>query len=355
MRAAKDLSRSQYLVARRNSSPFLFESMQDEPDALDRLDIQFRWGHYGIQLLRCNLTCFGEGQIVPFHKHRDYEFHFIPRGKGTVTLAEGTFPLHAGMFYLTGPEVIHQQEAGPDEDMYELCLHIDILQLCPPTQDDQETYWGEQWEVAEADECIRQLNTMSSIPALDQYNAMHWFLTAYQAWQDREFGAFTTIRQSIIQILLRSARAHHVTQIHPALPARDMTAYRYQLATQYIRDNYARPLTLEEVADGLHISSRQLQRILGEYANETFSGYLERYRLAQVCMSLTHSDQTVEQLAANHGFSSGNYLHYVFKKRLGITPLQYREQQRRDTSNEAFNDNKTEPCIPDGAPYMLLG
>jgi len=330
--------------------------MLDDPHALDRLDIQFRWGHYGIQLLRCHLTSFEEGGICHFHKHRDYEFHFIPRGKGTVRLAEGTFPLHAGMFYLTGPEVIHQQEADVDEEMYELCLHIDIIPLDKPepSKRDQETYWGEQWEVAEADECVRQLNTMPSIPTLDQYSAMNWFLTAYQAWRDREFGAFTTIRQSIIQILLRAARAYHVTEIHAALPARDMTAYRYQLATQYIRDNYGRSLTLEEVADGLHICGRQLQRILGEYAGETFSGYLERYRLAQVCLALTHSDQTVEQLATNHGFSTGNYLHYVFKKRLGITPLQYREQQRRDRANEATHESGAETSVPDVAPYGVL-
>jgi AraC-like DNA-binding protein len=355
MKAAKDLSRSHYLMSRRNANnPFLFEPMLDDPHALDRLDIQFRWGHYGIQLLRCHLTSFEAGSICHFHKHRDYEFHFIPRGKGAIRLAEGTFPLHAGMFYLTGPEVIHQQEADAYEDMYELCLHIDIIPLDKPDltkKDQDDAYWGEQWEVAEADECIRQLNTMSSLPTLDQYNAMNWFLTAYQAWRDREFGAFTTIRQSITQILMRAARAHHVTQIHAALPARDMTAYRYQLATQYIRDNYGRPLTLEEVAEGLHICGRQLQRILGEYAGETFSGYLERYRLAQVCLALTHSDQTVDQLAANHGFSTGNYLHYVFKKRLGLTPLQYREQQRRDASNEASSDSPAPISVPDVAPY----
>lgn len=346
MKAAKDLSRSQYLTGRKKSSPFLFEPMQYEPDALDRLDIQFRWGYYGIQLLRCHLTSFDAGQVVPFHKHHDYEFHFIPRGKGTLVLTEGIFPLHAGMFYLTGPEVAHQQEADPDEDMYELCLHIDIAPLDPSQESERGHYWGEQWEIAEANECIRQLNTMPSTPTLDQHNAMDWFLTAYQAWSGREFGAFTTIRQAIIQILLRAARAHHVTQIHPTLPSRDMHAYRYRLATQYIRDNYARPLTLEEVADGLQISGRQLQRILGAFANETFSGYLERYRLARVCMALTNYDATIEQLAASHGFSSGNYLHYVFKKRLGLTPLQFREQQRQDSACEAIGATS----IPDAAP-----
>lgn len=352
-----DLNRMQHQSIRRNSGPFLFEDMQEDPGALDRLDIQFRWGHYGIQLLRCHLTSFPPAHVVPFHKHHNYEFHFIPRGKGMVTLVDGTFPVHAGMFYLTGPQVMHQQEADPHEDMYELCLHLEIVPLqdehcahdqqlpIPPHSivrtDSPESlgerpvdtaYWGEQWEVAEAEACIRELNQMPATPTLDLFNAMHWFLSAYIAWRDQELGAFTTIRQAVIQILLRVARAHesaHSVHLRPTIPARDMHTYRYRLATQYIRDNYARPLVLEEVAESLNISSRQLQRILYDHAQDTFSGYLERYRLAQVCEALTYSEQTIGQIATAHGFSSSSYLHTVFKKRLGLTPLEYRQQQRR--------------------------
>ena len=325
MRLAKDLNQSHYHTSRKSSGTSYFQVMQADPHALDRLDIRFHWGNYGIQVLRCHLTSFQAGHIIQAHKHRDYEFHFIPSGKGTVVLDDGAYPLQAGIFFLTGPQVVHQQEADKWEQMDELCLHIDIIELENLAGANGEMAWGEECEVLEAAECVRQLNTMRAYPAPDTYDAMSWFLTAYRAWYDRELGAFSTIRQAVIQILLRAARAHHVTHINTALPARDMNVYRYRLATQYIRDNYARALALEEVAEELHICGRQLQRILGEQGAETFSGYLEHYRLIQVCLALTHTDQTVEQLAEQHGFSSGSYLHYVFKKRMGITPQQYRE------------------------------
>ncbi|GCE26255.1 AraC family transcriptional regulator [Dictyobacter alpinus] len=338
MNVAKGLSRSRYHASKKTMGPSQFQLMQADPQALDRLDIRFRWGHYGIQVLRCHLATLSAGHVIQAHKHRDYEFHFIPSGTGSVILEDGSYPVHAGMFYLTGPQVIHQQEADVNEQLDELCLHIDIVKLAEQAAGtEHEVQWGESWEVGEADECIRQLDTMLAHPTVDQYDAMSWFLTAYRAWHDRELGAFSTIRQALIQIMLRAARAHHVTQINTALPSRDMNAYRYGLATQYIRDNYAHPLTLEEVAEELHICGRQLQRILDEQAQETFSGYLERYRLTQVCMALTHADQTIEQLAVQHGFSSGSYLHYVFKKRMGITPLQYREQQRIHKFNDSSN------------------
>lgn len=329
MRAARDLSRSRSLSSRRAVDPFLFEQMEEDPHALERLDIRFRWGRYEIQVSRFHMVCFSPNLVIPAHKHSDFEFHFIPRGKGMLTIEEGEYPLHPGMLYLTGPEVVHRQEVDTWERMYELCLHIDIIPINDEAHIQDSSSPGGQWEMSEAEECVRQLNEMSAIPTLDQHNAMNWFMTAWRAWRDRELGAYTTIRQAIIQILLRTCRAYNLTQINAALPSRDMNSYRYRLATQFIRDNYARPLTLEEVAQGLHICGRQLQRIFGEHASETFSGYLERYRLARVCQALLHSEQTVEQLSAHHGFSSGSYLHYVFKKRLGMTPAQYREQQRQ--------------------------
>ncbi|MBO0778201.1 MAG: helix-turn-helix domain-containing protein [Ktedonobacteraceae bacterium] len=331
MKAAKDLRQSRYLSVGRNNSSFYFQPMEADPHALERLDIRIRWGRYGVQVLKWHLISFEAGSTIPYHKHREYEFHFIPSGKGLLTLDEGTFPVQSGMFYLTGPQVMHQQEIDPRDPMSELCLHVDIIPLDQPAREDDD--WGEALERVEAEECVRQLNIMPAFPALDRYDAMSYFLTAYNAWRDRELGAYNTIRQSIIQILLRAARAHNVTQIQPALPSRDMNAYRYQLATQYIRDNYARPITLDEVAQGLHICGRQLQRILDEQAGETFSGYLEHYRLTQVCRALVLTEQTVEQLAVQHGFSSGSYLHYVFKKRMGTTPLRYREQWRRENGS----------------------
>ncbi len=332
--AVRDLNRSysSHSVGRNAIGPAQFQLMRTDPHALDRLDIRFRWGGYGIQVQRCHLISIWSGQVIQAHKHHNYEFHFIPSGKGTVVLDEGAFPVHAGMFYLTGPGVVHRQEGDAEERMDELCLHIDIVEIASSStrEKENETSWGEEWEVAEAEECIHQLHTMPAYPTTDSYDAMSWFLTAYRAWYDREPGAFSTIRQAITQILLRAARARSLPHIQTTLPSRDMNAHRYRLATQYIRDNYAQPLTLEEVAEALHICSRQLQRILDEQAGETFSGYLERYRLAQVCLALRHANQTVEQLARQHGFSSASYLHHVFKRRIGLTPQQYREQHKAE-------------------------
>jgi AraC-like DNA-binding protein len=294
--------------------------MGNKADALDRLDIQFRWGDYGFRVLRCHLAEFHPGWTIPFHKHSEYEFHFIPRGQGSVIIEDRKHFLHEGVFYLTGPGVIHQQEADETDGMDELCLHIDIIPL--PEQESAD--WGAEWERSEAEHCIQSLRSFPLHPCPDQYNAMSCFLTAYRALETGDPGAYTAIKGAVIQILLRSARVTDANVRSTELPSRDLGAHRFQMAVQYIQDNYANPLTLQEVAERLHISGRQLQRIFQEHSSESFSSYLEDFRLTRVCAALAEGQKTIRQIAEKTGFSSSNYLYSVFRKKKGMTPSQYR-------------------------------
>jgi AraC-like DNA-binding protein/quercetin dioxygenase-like cupin family protein len=309
---------------RQASRPFYFEPMLEQPKALDRLDIRFQWGNYGVRVLRCHLTTFAPGFIVDFHHHSEHEFHYIPRGKGKVILEGQTFPLQEGMLYLTGPGVTHSQEADALEAMDELCLHIEITKLEAPLAEG-ESSWGESWEVAEAEEAIQQLDQLPAVPAMDSQEAMKWFLIAYEAWRDNRLGLYTIIKQSVIQMLLRTIGAYNAVQPLFDLPSRDMKNYRYQLAVQFIHANFRRSLTLDTVAERVEISPRQLQRIFREQAGVTFSEYIESIRLANVCEELRHSPLTLERIAEKNGFTTSNYLHYVFKKAYGMTPNQYKE------------------------------
>ncbi|WJH34971.1 AraC family transcriptional regulator [Paenibacillus sp. CC-CFT747] len=297
--------------------------MKVNPHALDRLDLKFRWGGYGFRVLRCHWTSFSPGKVVGFHKHSEFEFHFIPRGKGLLSLEDGDYEVSEGMFYLTGPQVVHQQTADAEEGMDELCLHIDIVDLKEAPEGDQ---WGGSWEDAEAEQCVKRLEEMPAVPALDRFNAMSWFLTAYRSWSENQLGQYSSIKQAIIQILLRASRTYSTDSLPTPLPARNMNHYRFTLAAQYIQDNYSRSLTLEEVAARLSISGRHLQRIFLDQAGVSFSEYVENCRLAQVCTELKQGTRTIEQIAGRHGFSSPNYLHYVFKKRMGVTLMQFRRQ-----------------------------
>jgi AraC-like DNA-binding protein len=119
-----------------------------------------------------------------------------------------------------------------------------------------------------------------------------------------------------------------------------MNEHRFQIATQFIHDNYSLPITLQEVAERIPISGRQLQRIFREQGAASFSAYLESYRLNQVCAAILEGRSSIEQIAVEHGFASSNYLYYVFKKRFGMTPGQFKEKQPAPVSSASTAVNE---------------
>jgi len=311
-------------------SGYPYAVMFGKQDALERLDIRVRWGRYDIRVLRFHLTTFPPGKICAFHKHDEFEFHFIPKGRGKLVTDTGEYLLREGQFYLTGPGVLHYQEADAEEAMDELCLHVEIA-----VRDDVGDGL-DKWEAMEADECVGKLRRLPPVPAPDLYGAMPHFLAAFEACSEGAPGLYTTIKQHVVQILLKASRAYDERSgARPALPARDMKAYRYRLAMQYIRANYAGDVTLDDVAEKLNISARQLQRIFKEMRGDaTFSGILEEVRLAAVCKKLAETDLSVERIAVSEGFSNGNYLHAVFRRRFGMTPTAYRRKVQSQSNQE---------------------
>ncbi|MEK0316519.1 AraC family transcriptional regulator [Cohnella sp. 56] len=322
-RAADQAVRHSEAPAERRSGepPFAFARMERRSDALDRLDLRFRWGALGIRVLRCHLTKFSPGHVIAPHKHSEYEFHFIPKGKGTLIVDDTVYPLQEGLFYLTAPDVVHEQRSDPEEPMYELCLHCEIERLAGPETDEG---WGDPLERQESEDCLHLLRTMPAVPALDRYHGMNAFLDAYRAWEDQPVGFYTTLKQHIVQILLRAARAHAAPEAAGSIPARDMKDHRFRLAVQFIEDNASRPISLEEVAQRVQVSPRQLQRIFRSEGGTAFRDWVEHVRLQRIAEELLRSSRSVEAIAAGHGYGNPNYLYPVFKHKFGMTPSAYR-------------------------------
>lgn len=306
---------------------FPYGTMFEKQDMLERLDIRISWGHYEIHVLRFHLTTFPPGKVVDFHNHAEFEFHFIPRGKGRVILEEQAYSLSEGMFYLTGPGVMHYQEADQDEAMDELCLHVDITE--------KPGHHADPWEAAEAEECIEKLRKLPLIPAYDSHKAMNCFLEAYEVCDGKFAGYYTSIKHMVISILIKAARAYDSDGIRAEAPVRDMLSYRYQYAIHFMEANYPASLTLENVAEKLNISPRQLQRVFKQMnPKSSFSKVLEEIRLKAVCRRLEESSIPIEQIAQFEGFANATYLHAVFRKRVGMTPGAYRKEKTKLMKSE---------------------
>ena len=97
-------------------------------------------------------------------------------------------------------------------------------------------------------------------------------------------------------------------------------------ALAYMREEYAAPLTSEEICAYLDISESHFRRIFREEVGMKPMEYLNKYRIEQAKKLLKSGHNKVQDVYAQVGFSSSQYFSKVFKKITGESPWQYQQK-----------------------------
>lgn len=93
---------------------------------------------------------------------------------------------------------------------------------------------------------------------------------------------------------------------------------------QYIHQHYNEGITLEQLADSMHLHQSYVSRSFAEVVGMTFTQYLQYYRIEQAKKSLKSTQLLIAEVAEQVGYSNLTYFSRVFKKVTGFTPNQYR-------------------------------
>lgn len=130
-------------------------------------------------------------------------------------------------------------------------------------------------------------------------------------------GNFREVRE-VNARYIRSAMASSLTS----------AALTVRKALVYIQLNFARDLSLEEVAGHVGVSKSYLSRVFPEYAGEHFSAYLQRLRLERAKELLRLTNDHIYEIASGVGFWNSRYFSKVFQEAEGLTPADYRRVYR---------------------------
>ncbi len=95
--------------------------------------------------------------------------------------------------------------------------------------------------------------------------------------------------------------------------------------TRYIKKNYSRGITLNELSEHCNISPGYLSKLFQEYVGENFTDYLNMIRVNKAKELLKTTDKKVYQIAGDGGFNDAYNFSSWFKKIVGVTPTTYRE------------------------------
>lgn len=96
-------------------------------------------------------------------------------------------------------------------------------------------------------------------------------------------------------------------------------------AKKYIADHYTENIVLEDIAETLYISPVYFSSLFKSEEGINFSEYLIRHRIEAAKRLLKMPEWTISQIAKAVGYSDSSYLTKLFKKKVGVSPKDYRK------------------------------
>ena len=104
---------------------------------------------------------------------------------------------------------------------------------------------------------------------------------------------------------------------------------RYFIIDDFFESNIGEKCTEKDLADRLHVSARQLNRILVSNYGENFRQKLAGARTDRAKWLLRTSDMSIADISLLVGFDSPTSFYKAFKKGCGTTPSTYRKKTAR--------------------------
>ena len=104
---------------------------------------------------------------------------------------------------------------------------------------------------------------------------------------------------------------------------------KIQMAIGYIQEHFAENLTVNVLAEHYGMSPNYFSSMFKKEMSRSAVNYITELRINQARELLYHSELSVVDISKKVGYEDSQYFFRVFKKYLGMTPLQYREESRK--------------------------
>ena len=119
---------------------------------------------------------------------------------------------------------------------------------------------------------------------------------------------------------------------------------RVKQAMLFIRKHHAESISLDEIAESVHISKSECCRCFSRTLQMTPFEYLMKYRIFEATKKMIEhlsSPMSIADIAVSVGFNNISYFNKLFKKFMGCTPTYYRTHKipsdKAAQSNSPFN------------------
>ena len=166
-------------------------------------------------------------------------------------------------------------------------------------------------------------------PSLDDFSELTtaWMEDMEQNTDERRFTMYAEMdawfrRLALLGVTtLRMPEMCYEKREHPGEPLGD--AFRSMV--DYVSNHYAEFVTTEEITAASGLDHEQAMGLFRQRTGDTLVEFLNRQRLAFAQLLLITTNLPVIDIAMESGFQSASRFYALFKEKLGLSPLDFRE------------------------------
>lgn len=250
----------------------------------------------------------------PVHFHPEYELNFIEKGKGVRRIVGDSMEEIGELeLVLVGPNLFHgwEQHECTRKNMHEITIqfHNDLFdraflnrKIMKPIKDMFErSSHGILFSEPDIQAVIPRILKVSKLEGIDYFLELFSILYDLANSRNQRLLSTTTIYMESFE-----------------------NSDKLKLLYDFVQENYAAKITLDEVSELMNMSSVSFNRFIKKRTGKTFVEYVNDVRIGYASRWLIEKDLSISEIAFLCGFNSIANFNRVFKKNKGRTPTKYR-------------------------------
>ncbi|MHA6533879.1 response regulator [Paenibacillus sp. BAC0078] len=182
------------------------------------------------------------------------------------------------------------------------------------------------------DERFEQLRHMEGVtPEILQDFSMEWLIRFKMQLKEIRHAEEPELYQEGFRRIRETASIHEWIYILKEAAAftidlliRDVKSPVVQQVLNFIHKSYSEDISLKTLGAQFHIHPVYLGQLFSKEVGDTFTEYINRYRIEKAKEELRYTSCKVQEIARKVGYWETGYFYKQFKKYVGISPTEYK-------------------------------
>jgi AraC-like DNA-binding protein len=255
-----------------------------------------------------------------WHFHPEYELIFIEEGTGSKYLGNSIVPFGRGDLTLIGPNIPHLYKSKITNLKKSTTARAVVVYF-------RVEQFGKLFLTLPESRKIKEMLELScfginfSKNTVDQASPIIRTLPQKKGFE--KILSFLTV----LHLLSHSVDFNLITdsELSARLTSQDQ---RINMIYDYVMKNFKSEIKLSDAAEIACMNKNAFCRYFKKRTNLTFIGFLNELRISNACKLLAETEMPVKQICYDSGFNSFPSFLNLFKKKVELTPQQYRTIQQ---------------------------